>query len=66
MIGVDLAANFERYLANRERKIQVCDSFPLSKNLIAKELDDQIEQLFLDKRELFIELSCQQDSYLEN
>lgn len=55
---VDLMANFEHHLGNLEHGWDVGDAHLCSHRLIPAETDAVIENLFLQKRERLIELSC--------
>jgi phosphoribosylglycinamide formyltransferase-1 len=54
---IDLMANFERYLENRNENWQVGDSFPVSHKKIPKDVDKRIDEIYYEKREVFIHLS---------
>lgn len=51
---VDMLANFDVHLANRERNWQVGDGFPVSHAKIPKEAESRIEELFVENRQALI------------
>lgn len=55
---LDLIASFERYLPNLANQWQVGDAHPLSKNLVPQDIESGIENMFLEKRKRFVELSA--------
>jgi methionyl-tRNA formyltransferase len=56
----DLLANFDLHLKNLRREWLVGDSYPLSRKRIPKEIDDRLEQVFLEKRAMLIDAAQRQ------
>lgn len=55
---LDLMASFERYLPNLANQWQVGDTHPLSKKMVPQNIEADIENMFLEKRNRFVELSA--------
>lgn len=54
----DVMANFDYYFDNVKHNWIVTDEYPLSKKLIPLEIDERIEELFLERRNDFVKLSA--------
>lgn len=56
---VDVMGDFDRYLPNMGKQWLVGDRYPVSHRRIPRDIDGRIEEIFLEKRSVFVDLASE-------